>query len=439
MSVEQSSAPSGRSQIAAQVKPVMRQIVDRIALPYVDEVVRRLRPGDVDRVPPVESAAGPADGLPDCFTVSHAALHEARTLALCDVPGGARVMLSAGASGRWYFDWIEDSYGPVTRHIGVEAYLPEPTDLPDYVQWLAADIAGEDGIAVIDSGSVDLVFSGQNLEHLWPRQMVGFFTEANRVLRDGGLLVVDSPNRELTAAYRWSMGEHTIELTPDEAAELFDLAGFALDHMKGVWLCRRDGVLLPFDPDPRAEGDAGLVRRFALANERPQDSFIWWAEARRVADADVDGLSRRVAALFTANWGERVGRLRIFEGEARPWEDGRPGVVMHKGRPGYGTMGPWMPVPAGAFAFETTVAWSDCDDHDAPFAFLDVVADEAVVGEVALYPGGLRDGSVTAACPFEFDALRFAVHARLRSTGTATVTAPLSLSITPDPWRASLG
>jgi hypothetical protein len=70
---------------------------------------------------------------------------------------------------------------------------------------------------------VDLVFSGQNVEHLWPDQMVAFFCESNRVPKNGGLLVIDSPNREFTELYRWSMGEHTVELTPREAVRVLAL------------------------------------------------------------------------------------------------------------------------------------------------------------------------------------------------------------------------
>ena len=81
---------------------------------------------------------------------------------------GARTVLSVGASGAWYFDWFDRAYGAVERHIAVEAFLPRPDELPENVEWLAADLAGPDGVASVDSGSVDLVFSGQNIEHLWP-------------------------------------------------------------------------------------------------------------------------------------------------------------------------------------------------------------------------------------------------------------------------------
>jgi hypothetical protein len=138
--------------------------------------------------------------LPAVFTDYLAALHEARTFCLGGMPPGARTVLSVGASGTWYFDWFARAYGNVERHIGVEAFPPCPVELPENVEWLASDLAGPGGVAAMLSGTVDLVFSGQNIEHLWPEQVVAFLVESNRVLRSEGWLVVDSPNRNLTEA-----------------------------------------------------------------------------------------------------------------------------------------------------------------------------------------------------------------------------------------------
>ncbi len=138
----------------------------------------------------------------------YALLHELRSHALADMPAGARTMLSAGCSGRWYFDWIEERYGRVERHIGVEAYMPRPADLPGNVEWLPRDVSHVPEVA---SGSVDFVFSGQNIEHLWPDQVAGFLLESHRVLAPGGWIVIDSPNRELTHPLVWTHPEHTVE------------------------------------------------------------------------------------------------------------------------------------------------------------------------------------------------------------------------------------
>jgi len=94
---------------------------------------------------------------------------------------------------------------------------------------------------------------------------------------------------------------------------MLSVAGFALEHMKGVWLCRTGGVLLSLEPDPLATGTKGVVRRFALAARRPDDSFIWWAEARRVSEPDLPALRSLVGgcSLSTGRSGWREsGRWR---------------------------------------------------------------------------------------------------------------------------------
>jgi len=68
----------------------------------------------------------------------------------------------------------------------------------------------------------DLVFLGQNLEHLWPEEVAGFLAEAARVTKLGGHLVVDSPNRLLPKPLNWSHPEHTVELATDEATSSKD-------------------------------------------------------------------------------------------------------------------------------------------------------------------------------------------------------------------------
>ena len=186
--------------------------------------------------------------------------------------------------------------------------MPKPPVLPGNVEWVEADLAAPDGVAALTSGSIDLVFSGQNVEHLWPDQVKAMLVESNRVLREGGWLVIDSPNRELTAAYQWSMGEHTVELSPDEAINLLTLSGFHVEVMKGIWLCRRHGELLPLEPKWGAEGTKEVLDRMMLATARPSDSFIWWAEARKVGRPELAALDTAIHKIFADNWEEPVSR-----------------------------------------------------------------------------------------------------------------------------------
>jgi SAM-dependent methyltransferase len=75
-------------------------------------------------------------------------------------------------------------------------HSPRPPDpLPPKVEWLQRNLGD---LSPIDDGSVDLVFAGQVIEHLWPEDVAGFLAEAHRVLRPGGFLALDSPNRLVT-------------------------------------------------------------------------------------------------------------------------------------------------------------------------------------------------------------------------------------------------
>jgi SAM-dependent methyltransferase len=375
-------------------------------------------------------------GLPEEFTDLHALLHQARTFALADMPAHFDTVLSVGANGLWYFEWFEKAYGHVPRHIGVEAYTPRPPVLPDNVEWVEADVAGPEGVAAIGSGSVDLVFSGQNIEHLWPDQVEAFLIESNRVLRTGGWLVLDSPNRDITAAYRWSMSEHTIELTPDEAQVFLTLAGFEVKTVKGLWLCRKGGNLLDLGPKGTVEGTAEVVERMMLASTRPDDSFIWWVEARKVGDPDVPALGRAIRSVFAANWEERVNRIEPKDGVPVTLADGRSGVRMQKDQWGCIMLGPSMALRPGKYTFEMEVAWSGFEGADGAVAQMDVVAYDQVleiVDLVAHSPGGRE----TVTCTVNLSELQFAVHARLFSTGPAQIEAPLAITLSPDPYGSS--
>jgi len=309
----------------------------------LDRAARRLAPPDAPPPP-----ADPAPQGPPLYRSFHDFLHAQRSVELSRMPRPARVLLSAGAAGTWYFEWITQWYGAVERHIGIERYLPRPDVLPANVEWIASSVADMDTVA---GGSVDLVFSGQNIEHLFGDGVPGFLLESARVLRPGGHLVIDSPHREIANLLTWSMNEHTIEYTPDEAAELVRLAGFDVTSVRGVWLCRdpSTGATLPLDPFAAGVSSDEIVRRVQLAARHPDDSFVWWLEARRTERSpDADRLRARHAEIFRVAWPERCHRLLSQVGERRH-EGGRHVVAAPAATIGYLLFGPYMPFAAGHY------------------------------------------------------------------------------------------
>lgn len=113
-------------------------------------------------------------------------LHDLRSAHLRRLPEISGSMISAGCAGTWYFDWIAKQTGFTGRHVGIEYYTLKPHDLPTNVEWIENTVGDMNGV---NAASCALVFSRQNLEHLWPEEVIGFFLESARVLEPDGRLV----------------------------------------------------------------------------------------------------------------------------------------------------------------------------------------------------------------------------------------------------------
>lgn len=276
-------------------------------------------------------------------------LHELRGQAFSRLDFSAEHLVSVGCAGTWYFDWIEERFGSVAKHTGVEFYSPKPDDLPANCEWIA-NTAGS--MPEIDDSCADAVFSGQNLEHLWPEEVTGFFLESNRILKPGGKLVVDSPNRNVTAKLNWSHPEHTVELTPEEAVELCELSGFDVEKVEGIWQCEdlASDQVLPFEKLYRF-GPQSMKNRMANGTDRPEKSFIWWVVASKSSRAPQrEALERRMTEIFSLAWPERCDRTLTSCGTKTAnstfVSNGKPGVVM---------FGPYMPVRRGEYVSRTKI------------------------------------------------------------------------------------
>ncbi|MDQ2801597.1 MAG: class I SAM-dependent methyltransferase [Pseudomonadota bacterium] len=275
-------------------------------------------------------------------------------------------------------------------------------------------------MADVASSCCDLIFSGQNVEHLWPDEVTGFLFEAARVLRPGGHLVIDSPNRLITAPSNWSNPEHTIELTIAEIRQLLALAGFEVSKTAGIWLCQdpRSGRLLPFDPNV-AELDWSITERLIAARDRPEQSFIWWIEARRGGqDPDRDGVERLMAETFRAHWPERIRRLHVPDAHRITTRPDGEWVVVPPGQAGWVFFGPYMPLRAGSYSAEFTLepVGEASETTGAPFAVCEVVwGDHSEL--LARQEVGPSVRSVRL--DFELPMLRFGIQFRCFALGRA--------------------
>ena len=92
----------------------------------------------------------------------------------------------------------------------------------------------------IESDSVDLVWSGQSIEHVTPEQGMRMCREAFRVLRPGGHFCLDTPNGLVTKLHAATVGapfvhpDHKIEYSPDQLRAVLTTAGFTIAQEWGV-------------------------------------------------------------------------------------------------------------------------------------------------------------------------------------------------------------
>ena len=359
-------------------------------------------PSTVQHTPETQPAAAPID-------MSYV-LHRGRTAFLREIPKGAEVFLSAGCAGGWFFEWVEQCYGDIPRHIGLEYYLPRPDTLPPNVEWIENTCSDMSGVA---DKSCDVVFSGENLEHLWTDEAIGFFLEAARVTRSGGLLVMDSPNRSITEALRtWSHPEHTVELTTAEAVEVTELAGFDVVTVKGIWLNRnpRTGEILPFQHSDAVP--LSLEERLVGGVARPGDAFLWWIEARRADRApDAAAVTKRLTEIFDTAWPERTTRSVVGVGHVESGPDGE-WVVCPSNTSGPLIFGPYMPLRAGRYRCTFELEGSEPE----ALARCDVAVGER--GDVLVSREvKVGKGREVVSIYFEVPALQFGVQFRCFSLG----------------------
>ena len=360
-------------------------------------------------------------------------LHELRSRELERLPAGAGTVLHGGAAGTWYFEWFDERYRTqVDRHIAVEAFAPAPDPLPPRVEWHKRTLGD---LSPIPDGSVDLVFAGQVLEHLWPEDVVGFFAEAHRVLAPGKTIALDSPNREVTTKLDWGHPEHTVEFTVEEVRDLLRLAGCDDVEIRGVWICfdsERDRVL-PLE-------ELGLVagwdaeRRAAEAGDRPQDSFVWWAKGKRAdRPPDRDALNRRVQEAYEVYRAWRLTGIDHSVG-ARRERDGHRLVIGWRRKPGYLLAGPYVPMRRGASVarFRLSARARRLRGEPAPDELLGTIdvavgvdSDLRVVAERPLTARDLPldDEEHEFELPFELDSTEFGAQFRVHTLGRVRMSA----------------
>ena len=266
----------------------------------------------------------------------------------------------------------------------------------------------------VASESCDLVVSGQNVEHLWPDEVADFLVEFARVLRPGGTLCMDSPNRAITEPLQWSHPEHTIELTVPEVRQLLHLSGFEVTKEAGLWLCQdpKTGRILAFDPNVD-DPDWTVPERLVSARDKPEQSMLWWVEGRRSDRApDRAAVGAVLADIFSRAWPERTQRFLLGPGRKTEQRGDGTWVTVGPREEGMIFFGPYMPLRAGHYRATFDVV----PDPGARSAYARFDVAHGVQG-VVLKEGLAIPGANQVTLEFDLAALTFGCQFRCISLG----------------------
>ncbi|HEX2850852.1 MAG TPA: methyltransferase domain-containing protein [Acidimicrobiales bacterium] len=109
-------------------------------------------------------------------------------------------------------------------------------------------------LAFAEDASVDLVYSGQSIEHVTLEDARAVAAEVARILRPGGVFALDTPNAEVCRLQTPDFidPDHEHEYTLDELVALLAGAGFDVVERKGLNLGARAASVGHFDADELA-------------------------------------------------------------------------------------------------------------------------------------------------------------------------------------------
>lgn len=108
-------------------------------------------------------------------------------------------------------------------------------------------------------GSVDLVYSGQSIEHVTPEDGLTVLQESARILRPGGHIAIDTPNGRVTRLQKDEFidPDHKIEYTLDQLTAAIEKAGLEVVEVKGANYAGDSLAAGVFD-DTEVAGNSGL-------------------------------------------------------------------------------------------------------------------------------------------------------------------------------------
>ncbi len=138
-------------------------------------------------------------------------------------------------------------------------------------------------LRAILSCSMDLVFSGQSIEHISVLDAKQVMHEVYRILRPGGHFCLDTPNRALTSIQSPDQlihPEHQVEYHVSELVALLRETGFIIEKVKGICPMPntvRTGVF-----------DANEIFAHAYLSDEAEQSYLFYVQCVKPDDREDD-------------------------------------------------------------------------------------------------------------------------------------------------------
>jgi SAM-dependent methyltransferase len=117
----------------------------------------------------------------------------------------------------------------------IEALQKIAVDInPDTAEQAAGDVktvlADSTAMVAVDSGSVDVVFMSNFLEHLGREAIADTLAECRRILKPGGRILVLQPNVRYLYRDYWMFFDHVTPIDDRALCEILEVVGFSVSR-----------------------------------------------------------------------------------------------------------------------------------------------------------------------------------------------------------------
>ncbi|MBD1882170.1 methyltransferase domain-containing protein [Coleofasciculus sp. FACHB-T130] len=151
-----------------------------------------------------------------------------------------------------------------------EVTTPQGTKVTYYYQSMT-------DLSNFENEIIDLVWSGQSIEHITESEAEKVYMEVHRVLKPGGYFCLDTPNRKLTRL-QVRMGfvhpEHKIEYCPEELINNIEKFGFKVVDKKAV-------SPMPFSLKTGRFSRLELIDAVGLS-EHPDEGYSFYLKCQKI-------------------------------------------------------------------------------------------------------------------------------------------------------------